>query len=401
MRDDKYVINFYLLGLSALQPGCLEKAAPIDLSIHNVQTSIDLHPQSEAEIIRSAPTPSHKTFYHLPIRLMDLSAFVLEPVDYEGSKERYSPAMYTDDYLLIALKPFQEAIVGASARAMQSDDVVFVIEDMQPVSENTPWNHWGFVDLDGQVVIPPVYRDALAFSEGLAAVRLPGTGWGYIDKVGQLQIPFMYDTAGFFSEGVAPVELDGQVGYINTSGQWVIQPQFFWGGSFRQGRAVVVVDYEENLRSRGSVGPFDDPKFAVIDRKGRQSRHFRKSSYSVRKDWPQWFPPSPLLPFTKKGKMGYKNRQGKIVIQTAYEEAWPFSEGLGPVNRVQGDGISEYINMQGEIVFTVPYEPPRPFHNGRVFLFDDEQGRWGVYDRQGQLVFDSLPFCYHPETAPK
>ena len=42
---------------------------------------------------------------------------------------------------------------------------------------------YGFVNKNGEVVIPCKYDEARSFSEGIAAVRL-GDKWGFVDKKG-------------------------------------------------------------------------------------------------------------------------------------------------------------------------------------------------------------------------
>jgi len=67
---------------------------------------------------------------------------------------------------------------------------------------------WGYIGLDGQWVIEPQFKDALSFSEGLAAVNFgeeTRPEWGYITPAGELVIEAIYESAGQFSEGLAPV----------------------------------------------------------------------------------------------------------------------------------------------------------------------------------------------------
>lgn len=64
---------------------------------------------------------------------------------------------------------------------------------------------WGFVNLDGQMVIEPQYQDAGSFSGGLAPVKTVSK-WGYIDQENQLVIAAEYLEARSFYKGVAPVK---------------------------------------------------------------------------------------------------------------------------------------------------------------------------------------------------
>ncbi|MCR4726353.1 MAG: WG repeat-containing protein [Clostridia bacterium] len=77
---------------------------------------------------------------------------------------------------------------------------------------------WGFKDENGNVVIPPIYNEALNFKEDMAAVEMNGL-FGYINRENELVVPYKYDTAGSFSEGWANVSLGEKCGYIDQTGK--------------------------------------------------------------------------------------------------------------------------------------------------------------------------------------
>ena len=77
---------------------------------------------------------------------------------------------------------------------------------------------WGFKDQSGKEVIPPIYTEALAFKEDMAAVEMNGL-FGYINRENVLVIPYKYDTAGSFSEGWANVTLGEKCGYVDKTGR--------------------------------------------------------------------------------------------------------------------------------------------------------------------------------------
>lgn len=89
--------------------------------------------------------------------------------------------------------------------------------------------------------LPPQEDDSLAyrFSEGLSPVKR-GDLWGFLDKSGQIVIEPAYTNVGGFSEGLALVSKDGLFGYIDHSGQEVIPPQFQDAVSFSDGWASVL-----------------------------------------------------------------------------------------------------------------------------------------------------------------
>lgn len=70
---------------------------------------------------------------------------------------------------------------------------------------------WGFIDLKGNYVIEPQYKDARSFSFGLAAV-FDGKKWGFIDKNGKLAIANQFFDVGYFnSEGYCMVLNEDEV----------------------------------------------------------------------------------------------------------------------------------------------------------------------------------------------
>jgi hypothetical protein len=107
---------------------------------------------------------------------------------------------------------------------------------------------FGYVDKDGAWAIPADYYRAESFSEGLAAVLLPAEKpvpeaelpesdrgkpqmqWGYIDREGQVVIPGRFHAAGEFKHGLAYASR-GQAhrGYVNKQGEYVfeaVRPQW-------------------------------------------------------------------------------------------------------------------------------------------------------------------------------
>ena len=140
-------------------------------------------------------------------------------------------------------------------------------QELKPKQDTS--GKWGYVDAQGNTVIPCKYDWAGSFREGLAAVEL-NNKWGFIDKQGNT--PCKYDWAGSFSEGLAWVQLNG-CGFIDQQGHTVIPCKYDWAGSFSEGLAAVKLN----------------------------------------------------------GKYGFIDKQGNTVLPFKYDYAWLFSEGLAQV----------------------------------------------------------------------
>ena len=103
-------------------------------------------------------------------------------------------------------------------------------------------SRWGYIDRSGKIVIGLGFDHASQFNEGFALV-LSGGFRGFIDKSGDFIIqPQFGNESQLFFEGLAMVEaMTGKCGFIDRSGHFVIEPIFDWAGPYRQGFAVVKV----------------------------------------------------------------------------------------------------------------------------------------------------------------
>jgi hypothetical protein len=104
---------------------------------------------------------------------------------------------------------------------------------------------YGYMDRDGEVVVPPIYDGASTYTEGLAAVKRDGR-WGYIDTSGALVIEPRFDEASFFKCGLAYVEDRGESRYIDGRGNVVLETGYKGGFPFRAGLTPVYVDEGAN-----------------------------------------------------------------------------------------------------------------------------------------------------------
>ena len=150
---------------------------------------------------------------------------------------------------------------------------------------------WGFIDKKGDLVVKPMFIWVGKFGSGLAPVCI-GTSTenctiGFINTSGEFEINPQYEYFEFydsestwgnypqhgFFEGLARVKVDQKIGYIDSTGKMVIQPQFTYGGNFVNGLARVKVN----------------------------------------------------------GKMGFINKKGVLVVPAIYDSAFNFYQGRAAV----------------------------------------------------------------------
>lgn len=101
--------------------------------------------------------------------------------------------------------------------------------------------------------------------------------------------------------------------------------------------------------------------------------------------------PDTLVVFSKMHRRGYFNRYtGEITIPEQYTHAWIFAEGLAAV--VSNDKVG-FINRQGKVVidFQYPYFKDNGksinfvFHKGYCSMFDDS-GKCGIINQKGEWI---------------
>jgi hypothetical protein len=105
-------------------------------------------------------------------------------------------------------------------------------------------NRYGIIDTDGNIILPIEYDNLstkgnkYVYYDSLALVERDGK-LGYVDLDGQIVIPLRFQQAYHFSQGLAPVLFNGQWGYINTRGDIYLPFIFDIASPFHWGRAEV------------------------------------------------------------------------------------------------------------------------------------------------------------------
>lgn len=159
----------------------------------------------------------------------------------------------------------------------------------------------GYIDSDGNVVIPPIYEIAEDFSEGLACVAELGWGKGYkfIDTNGEVVIALKdgIRVCGYFHEGLCVVSVDGKYGFIDRTGSMVIPPKFNGASGFDRGRALVSFGESESGDNCG-----------IIDRTGRFIVPPKYNSFDY-----YWYTEDGLLRLRDVNVIHYFDRTGKQI----------------------------------------------------------------------------------------
>lgn len=125
---------------------------------------------------------------------------------------------------------------------------------------------FGFKDLENDMVIYTIYRNAYRFSEGLAMVEKKHK-CGFIDTSGKEFIPFEFESADSFSEGLAAVQIGNKWGCIDKTSEVIIPFEFDGLGSFKNGEIQFMIDNKWGIMNK-KMKVIVEPKYDSIE-------HFR------------------------------------------------------------------------------------------------------------------------------
>ena len=225
---------------------------------------------------------------------------------------------------------------------------------------------YGYINKTGKFIVEPQFSKlAQSFAEGLGAVPDSTKKFGYVNMQGTLVIPHKFDNAYEFSEGLAAVEQDRKWGFIDTTGNWFIGPQYVWADKFVDGIALVRNGTQPNVR------------YSIIDRNNNLLYSFQTPHANT--------PSEGLIRFELNGKWGFWDRTGKWVIPPTYDAAFDFSEGLAPVRVGNGWG---YIDLANNVEINVEYSVAEEFHGGLARV-TWPGGKWGYIDQTGRIIWQS------------
>ena len=233
---------------------------------------------------------------------------------------------------------------------------------------------WGYIDKTGNFTIEPSFDDPTRFVEGLAVFRSQDSGKsGYMDVKGNIVIDPQFGYASrYFSEGLTLVLKDTNdfttAGFVDKEGNFINIPIYSLNFSsfFSEGLFPIHKKGEEYSGYIDKTGEFViEPKFAGCD-------YFSEGLAAV--------------VLQDEGKRGYIDKTGNIVIEIDYDLAFPFSEGLALVScDVLSDNTYGYIDKTGNYVIEPKFYGAESFSEGLALVYEKDKGE-GFIDKTGKYV---------------
>ena len=219
---------------------------------------------------------------------------------------------------------------------------------------------YGFINKDGEEIIPCKYEDADAFSDGLAKVK-SAEGWGFVNENGEEIISCKYEDVDVFFDGLALVQSNEGWGwgFVNENGEEIIPCKYIDADDFFDGLARV--------HSKEGWGFVNKDGEEIIPCKYKDADAFSDGLARVH---------------SKEG-WGFINKDGEEIIPCKYKYADAFSYGLARVQSKEGWG---FVNKDGEEIISCKYEDADYFWFGAETAEVKLNGEWITIDKTGKQV---------------
>jgi serine/threonine protein kinase len=233
--------------------------------------------------------------------------------------------------------------------------------------------------------------------------KLGAYKYGFIDTEGNWVIQPTFDGVDDFKEGLAVASINGKYGCIDKKGNWVIQPILDGVDDFEEGIAIARINNKYGCIDTGGkwivqpiclhlgsyheglaivvINSFD--KCGFIDTKGNwviQPTFSSVGQYS-----------EGLASAIINDKCGFIDTKGNWVIQPAFDYVGKFDEGLAPamVNNKVG-----FIDTKGNWIIQPAFETVRGFKQGLALA--KINGKCGYINKKGDWeikpIFDGIDY---------
>lgn len=216
-------------------------------------------------------------------------------------------------------------------------------EGLAPVGKKDGW-HWGFIDPQGEIVIPMIYLFRSSFRGDYAYVTNQAREDLAIDKEGaerpraEAPQPEPPPDAGPLRHGRRATFRDGKWGFEDADGVVVVPHTFDMVRDFRIPEATVVKR---------------DGKHAVMGRDGEVLTSLDYYMYD--------FFDNGTVAASLGGREGLLDRHGHVIFPFVYPDVGMPNEGLVPV---LGANLWGYADMSGALVIAPQFGDAGPFQNG-------------------------------------
>ncbi|MEM7656689.1 MAG: WG repeat-containing protein [Bacteroidota bacterium] len=230
---------------------------------------------------------------------------------------------------------------------------------------------YGYIDRLGEVAIQPQFAYALEFSEKMGGVNVGGTPRG------------------------DDMPIDGKWGFVDSSGRFLINPQFYSPqemGAPYDLHELALAEHEGYMFSEGVAAVINESQeWVFIDKQGRAIPELSFPGIRSARKFTNG-----LANVYVKGKWGYLNRAGEMVIEPQFLYPVNFHDSVVVVMDASRKKI--VINQLGERLLP-QYQIESQFYDGYASVkamfrgeagSDSDERKYGLVDLEGRLPFDPM-----------
>lgn len=230
---------------------------------------------------------------------------------------------------------------------------------------------FGWINWDGEEIVPANYPLLYPFSEGFSAAMSPDSLWGFLDAKGNTVIEHTYSAVHSFSGGLAQAAEGKNKRYckfIYPDGTLASDSTFYfrakWPPVFSEGLAIA--------RIHGGWAYVNQQAEIVIDGRFSDAKPFTDGWAIVK----------------RRSKYGIVDKEGNEILPLEHRLIMPFSEDLAAIAKEE-DGFKAmgYINRKAELV--IPYQFKYSPASMKEHMFDFVDGRAVVVYDTGKGVIDA------------
>lgn len=202
--------------------------------------------------------------------------------------------------------------------------------------------------------------------------------WGFIDTKGNWIVQPIYDEVKNFNDDLASVKINGKWGFIDRKGNIAIEPTFEVADYFNEGLASIKID--------GKYGSIDKKGHLVIQPIFRAGLHFQNGFALINEHYKIKDATTGTEEYVL--KWGFIDKKGTVIVSPSLAGLSYFNEDLASVKINEKWG---FINTKGEIVIQSLFDKEAHFYEGLASVelngkhgFIDKKGNWAI-----QPIFES------------
>jgi len=245
---------------------------------------------------------------------------------------------------------------------------------------------YAFIDVNDKIAFNgKTFNEPMYFFNEYSKAFISNYNFGYFNKKGDLvkdKFSFLFD----FNNGLAKAikNEEHKNGFIDYDGNWVLQYEIenFRVEDFSEGLAKVFVrESTGKYSSDWKWGYINKTGDFVIEPKYKECSNFKEGLAIVQEK-------TKFNVGYKKEIHGYKviNKLGEVIIDaTSYDDIYSFSEGLAAVKKNDKWG---FIDNKGQEIIELKYDDVGTFKNG-LATYRTEKNKIGFLLKSGKKAFDT------------